>query len=245
LYTFLLQTKSFAVTPTATATSAPTDPEKEQNLLDQINNLKEKVASKVAELKLVEKRGIVVLVNQTSGNKITTTDLADQTRFVDVDEITKFASPSAKGTFGISDITKGMRLSVIGLYNKQSKRILARDIEVVTLPMFVSGTVKDIDKVNFTVTIVSQNQTSIIVDIENVTKTSVYTDEDGVARGGFSKIVAGERVYVSGYPSISEKNRMTATRIIAFPELAKDSKVIVAQPTAEEISPTPTKKVVR
>jgi hypothetical protein len=224
-------------------TPATTDAEKEQKLIDQINNLKEKVASKVAELRLVEKRGIIGIVTEVSGNKITLSDTADQTRLIDVDELTNFSSPSAKGTFGISDISKGTKLSIVGLYNKQSKRILARFVESYIVPSFVTGIVVDVDSANFTMTVLSENKNETIVDIENVTRTSTYTEEDDITRAGFSKIAQGDRVHVIGYPDRREKNRITGTRILIFPDLPKNPKINIPDSIKneeEEITPTVT-----
>ena len=77
--------------------------------------------------KLVEKRGIIGTVTDSSDTQITVTDIAGNIRFVDVDELTKFYSSDSK-TFGISDIKNGMTIGVLGLYNKQSRRILAREV---------------------------------------------------------------------------------------------------------------------
>ena len=96
-YHLLLIANVSAVTPTVTVSSSET----------QINQLKDRIASRVAELKLVQRRGIVGTANEISDTQITLTDVQNNTRFVDVDELTKFASPSAKGSFGISDIGKG------------------------------------------------------------------------------------------------------------------------------------------
>lgn len=241
----------FAVSPTIkptgetklTPSPASTSEEKQQNLIDQINNLKEKVASKVAELRLVEKRGIIGVVNQSSDNKITVTDSVGTTRYVDVDELTKFSSSDSKSSFGISDITKGMTISVIGLYNKDSKRILARFVDAYTVPIFLTGQIVDLDKVNFTVTVATADQNKTTVDIENITKTATYTDADDLTKAGFSKLSIGERVHVMGYINKEDKKRVTATRLIAFPELPKNPKIAVpVETTNENETPTPASK---
>ncbi len=240
----------FAVTPSVKPTGSASDEkvtpepqttseEKQKNLIDQINNLKEKVASKVAELRLVEKRGIIGVVTQTSDNKITMNDVNGETRYVDVDELTKFSSPDEKGTFGISDITKGMQLSVIGLYNKDSKRILARFVDVVPLPFYVSGQVSAIDKVNFTITVINAEQDKALVDIENITKISTSTEADGLSKIGFSKLQTGDRVHIFGYANKNDKKRLTATRIIVFSELTKNPKIVMPN-TEEEQTPEAT-----
>src|SRR5690348_9180787 len=122
------------------AATTPTPSPTPQNTLEQqISNLKDKIASRVAQLKLVDKRGIIGTVTDVNLTQITLTDSKGDTRFIDIDELTKFSSPSAKSNFGISDITKGSILGVLGLYNRESRRILARFVDVIVLPAEISG----------------------------------------------------------------------------------------------------------
>src|SRR2546423_2045460 len=118
IVSFILLPHVFALTPTANPTGTnPTVSQKQDVLVNQINQLKEKIASRVAELNLVEKRGVIGTVSDVSANQISITDITGKTRYVDVDEITKFSSSQAKKSFGLSDLTKGTRISVLGLYN--------------------------------------------------------------------------------------------------------------------------------
>ncbi len=164
----LLQVSSsvvLALTPTPAATTTPTGSPKQTGILEQINNLKDKIASKVAELNLVEKRGLIGTVTEVTSTQLTINDVQDQTRFIDVDEITKFTSDSSKsGTFGISDITKGSVVTILGLYNKDSRRLLARFVDVGPLPVYASGNVSDSDKINYTVSVKTNDQKTILAD---------------------------------------------------------------------------------
>lgn len=214
-----------------TTTTKPTGGTGEK-LIDEINNLREKVASKVAELNLVEKRGIFLTVTDVTGNKISGTDITNEARITDVDELTKFSSPSSK-TFGISDITGGSKISIIGLYNKQSKRILARFVATETLPVFITGVISEINKANFTITVLSEDKKNTLVDIENITKTSVYSKDDGITKLGFSKLSVSDRVHVVGYSDLEEKNRIAATRVLIFPKLPKNPNISVNQPSSD------------
>ena len=109
-----------AQTPTVKPTAEPTISEKlNEKLNSQINKLKDKIASRVSELNLVEKKGVTGIVSEVSTNKITLNDISGNTKLIDIDEITKFSSSSARGTFGLSDLTKGTKVNVLGLYNKQ------------------------------------------------------------------------------------------------------------------------------
>src|SRR5258708_2265324 len=71
-------------TPTASPSASQAANEK---LNKEIDQLKEKIASHVAELNLVEKRGVLGTVTDSSNNQVTLTDISGNTQFVDVDEI--------------------------------------------------------------------------------------------------------------------------------------------------------------
>ncbi|MCL5970705.1 MAG: hypothetical protein M1450_04365 [Patescibacteria group bacterium] len=203
---------------------------------EQIDDLKTKIASRVAQLKLVEKRGTLGSVTDSSNTQITLSTLDGQTRFIDVDELTKFSSPSSK-TFGISDIKKGMNISVIGLYNKQSRRILARVISTVTIPKIAYGTVSTIDTKNHTFLLVTENE-KLVIDVETITKTSSYSKElDEQEESGFSKIKTQDNAYVIGYTDTQNKNQLLASKILLFPDFPNNPKIIVA-PEALKNDPT-------
>ncbi|GIW61863.1 MAG: hypothetical protein KatS3mg089_0715 [Patescibacteria group bacterium] len=226
---------ALAVTPTSFS-AQPTSESTVENLSSQINKLKEKIATRVAQLKLVEKRGIVGTVQEINGMVITLSDVNNKIRIVDVDEITKFSSNS-KESFGISDIKRGDKLSVIGLYNKDSQRILARFITKTTIPVFISGTLSNRNNEDFTITVVTGDLKRYLVDIEKVTKTNVFTG-DQTERSGFSKLSVGERIVVIGYPHINERNRIVATRVIHFPTLPKNPKIVIPENSSDETVPS-------
>ncbi len=220
--------KTYAATATPTPSPKPTSESVTEKLSNQINDLKEKIASRVAQLKLVEKKGILGSVKDASSTQMTITDISGANRVIDVDEITKFSSPSAKDSFGISDIKPGMKLSVIGLYNKDSQRLLARFVNSFTIPLYLSGAITNVDKENYTVTLQMEGGKSYLVDIESVTKTLDYSTIDSPVKSGFSKIENGTRAVIIGYADKKQANRMVATRILIFPNLPKNPLVVVA-----------------
>src|SRR3972149_12145987 len=80
--------------------------------LEKIQKLKEMVASRVAELKLVEKRGILGTVKEVSKNtQLTIEDNKGNLRIIDIDELTRFQGLSASKSFGISDVKAGDLMS--------------------------------------------------------------------------------------------------------------------------------------
>lgn len=207
------------------------------NLESQIDELKDRIASRVAELKLVEKRGIIGVVAGASQTQITLTDNKNETRFVDVDELTKFDGRARD--FGISDIKEGQTLGVLGLYNKQSRRLLARVITELTIPTFVNGVIEKKDEDSFTLTIVDIKDKVYIADYERSTKAFSYTKKDGLQRSGFSEIEARQNVIIS-FTKNNEQTRISADRIIIFPEIPKNPNIAIEVETTPIASPTAT-----
>ncbi|HZJ18412.1 MAG TPA: DUF5666 domain-containing protein [Patescibacteria group bacterium] len=210
---------SFAATPTKT----PTIISQENTEAKQLDNLKSKIASRVAELNLVEKRGITGTVEEASGTQIVLIDIKGDKRYIDVDELTRFYSPDSK-SFGISDITKGNTLGIIGLYNKQSKRIMAREIDVITLPKIIQGAVFSVDNKKNTFRLISEKE-KITVDVATITKTFEYTKKKDIASSGFSKLSENQNVLVFGYLDKNDKNTLLASKIIIFSEIPKNPKI--------------------
>lgn len=232
-----------AQTPSPVKSASPTVNETlNEKLNTQINELKDKIASRVTELKLVEKRGVVGTVSETSTNRVTLIDTQGKTKLIDIDEITKFSSSASK-TFGLSDLTKGTKVTVLGLYNKESKRILARFISTSVNPVFLTGGISEIDARNFVITVSSADGKKTRVDIGTTTRIS-STDTDGeLLRIGFAKLIVSDRVIVTGYPDKTDPELLVAQRLVVLSELPKDPKINIITPTPTAIPTTPVRRV--
>jgi hypothetical protein len=217
----LSSSKAFSASP------VPSTSPDQSAITQQIDDLKTRIASRVAQLNLVEKKGIIGTVSDVTTTQITLNDINGNIRFVDVDELTKFANAniSKNTTFGISDVQKGMTIGIVGTYNKQSRRILARIITVLTLPKIFVGVVDSVDNKNYNFYIISENNTKTFIDVENITKTYSYTSPGPIVTAGFSKIKADETVVTIGYPDKQNPNHIIASRIILLPGVAKSPKI--------------------
>jgi hypothetical protein len=228
-------TQAFGATPTISPSpvASPTAmPDAEA-----LQNLKDRIASRVAQLKLVEKRGFVGTVTDVDEIQLTLRDLTGATRFVDVDELTRFSSPSARGNFGISDIKPGTTVGVLGLYNKQSKRLLARFVNVTTNQTVINGVVSGIDPKNFTISLTTYDNTSYTIDVQSTTRTLVSEKAGSpLTRSGFSRITKGERIVVVGIAT-EASNTLTALRIIRLPSVAIPQSVVLF--SDDQLTPTP------
>lgn len=212
----LLALPSYAATPTSTP--SPVE--------QQIDELKDKIASRVAQLKLVEKRGVIGTVTDTSDTQITLTDVKGDTRFIDVDELTKFIPLSSTTTsFGISDIKKGDTLGVLGLYNKQSRRILARAIYQEDLPKMIHGYIAKIDSDNYVLSVAADNNDQFEVSVDTTTKTLSYDKmSQNLVRSGFSRLKEEEKIFTTGASDPKNSKLISADSIIVFPDILKSVK---------------------
>ncbi len=235
-FCLILPLSSFAQTTTPSKTEVPTSDD-QKKINTKIDELKDRVASRVAQLKLVEKRGTIGTVESVSDTQITVNDLNNKPRIIDVDEFTKFSSPDID-SFGISDIKRGSKISAIGLYNKESQRLLARFVNEVTIPLFLYGVISQKDEEGFTIILSTEDGTNYTVDIEKITKTFAYEDAD-LSASGFTKIKNLENALIVGYSDPKEKDRITAARIIIFPDLPKNPKVLIPE---DLVSASPTQK---
>ena len=207
-----------------------------------IDQIKDKVASRVAELKLVEKRGIVGIVESVKGNQIRITDLNENTRIIDVDELTKFSS-SDNNNFDLSDISKGSKISAIGLYNKESERLLARFVNEISIPEFISGVINNINDDDFTINLTTQKGKKYILDIEKTTKSYLLTNGD-LETAGFSDYQSQQNAIIIGFKDPKDENKLSVSKIVILPILSKNPKANVQKTSdAKDISnssPSPT-----
>lgn len=185
----------------------------------QIEKIKDLVASKVAELKLVDKRGVLGTVKSKTNTQINVTNSRGEAAQIDIDELTKFNGTTSKEDFGISDVEKGDVLSFIGLYNKETKKLLARFVSRATnIPENIDGKITSIDKKEFTFDIVDENGKTKTINVESSTKTNSYDNGD-TAKSGFSKLEEGQRVIVVGFKDPKVTTQINAERIVQFTSL--------------------------
>lgn len=232
IFSLLFTGQAFAAT-TAQPTGA-----NNQTLNNQINQLKDKIASRVSQLNLVEKRGIIGTIQDVNSSKVTLLDTKGENRYIDIDEITKFSSAAGSG-ITVSDLKKGMEISVLGIYNKESQRILARFVSVTSVPTRYNGEITSIDKQNYRITMMTDDQKSQNVDIESTTKVSSYTPDAGLTRYGFSKLSVGDRIEAIGYPDKKDASLLITDRLIDLLNAPKNPNISIVTPTSSPtIAPT-------
>lgn len=199
------------LTPTA-APSTNQVPESDEEI-ERVQRIKDIVASKVAELNLVEKKGIIATVTEVGSTEIKGVDYKDNNITIDVDELTKFDFDDEN--FGISDLEVGQIYSFVGLYNRDSEKLLARFIsQPASIPDYIDGAISELNEDDFQISLIDKDGNTYLVDIENSTDTVVIDEEGGLEESGFSSLEVGQRVIAVGF--IDEDNEMSASRLIHF-----------------------------
>lgn len=209
------------ITPT-TEPSTNQVPESDEEI-ERVQRIKDIVASKVAELNLVEKKGIIATVTEVGSTEIKAIDNKDQNITIDVDELTNFDFDEED--FGISDLEIGQVYSFVGLYNRDSEKLLARFIsQPASIPDYVDGAISEINEDDFQITLVNAQGDSFVVDIETSTDTLIIDENGGLEESGFSDLLKGQRVIAVGF--LDEENSMSASRLIHFAVIPPPVEVI-------------------
>lgn len=211
---FQLSTINFVLAQTSTPAKGGATPTPDKN----VTELKERIATQVARLNIIKKRGILGSSSDVSNSQLVIVDIKGNKRFVDVDELTKFEDLKA----GISDLKKDDSVQVLGLYNTESKRMLARFIKKSTRLERLVGEVQDLDDKNFIVEVVLQDATDTkVIEIEKTTKIQEL-EKGEILKSGFSKIRIGEKIIAVGF---TKDNVLQANRILLLPELSPNIKI--------------------
>jgi len=209
------------VTPSA-APSANQVPESDEEI-ERVQRIKDIVASKVAELNLVEKKGIIATVTEVSSTEIKAIDYKNKNVTVDVDELTNFDFEDED--FGISDLEVGEVYSFVGLYNKDSEKLLARFIsQPKSIPNYLEGAISEINEDDFQITIVNAEGKSTTIDIETSTDIMLVDASGGFDDSGFSAFEVGQRVIAAGFTNNDDE--FSVTRVIHFEQIPPPVEVL-------------------
>lgn len=197
------------ITPTVKSTPTPTASK-------QIEDLKDRLATKVAELKGRERKVVFGNIKSLTLTTMVIETLTKDLKIERTDEIVVYKTTKGNNAKYDSDtLSKGDAVVVFGYYDSTLDLLDANIIAVQTNSLKnVAGTVKEIDRSDFTLTVTDYKGFEIVVDIETTTKTNIVNPDAKIEKFGFSKIQAGDRVQVVGTPNIKEDNRISGLRIL-------------------------------
>lgn len=231
---------TFAANPTPTP-AGETTPSATTfiNKLKQIETLKEKIATKVAQLRESEKGAAGGTIKSLGDTNITlATKNGDKTYSYSDDTVFFDMRDGEKGEPQPVSFAKklkvGFRIVIFGYYDTNRTTLSAKYIYVVSNPVHLVGKIADIDKSNYTIT-VKEAQGNTLVDIETYTRISLFSKKTGIVRSGFSKLSENNTVHIFASPNPKDENRVSALKILAL-SFANTSAV---SPTATVKNSTP------
>lgn len=230
-----------AATPSGTQTPTMTPANK------QIEDLKNRLATKAAELKQLERRGMDGTVKSKTITTLTMETAVKDVKIELTDDIKIFEMIKGKRTtLSIDDVTPDDRITVFGEYDTTIDILKAKVIVIQngTVPTQIEGTIGEVNKPDYSFTVLTGDQKTYTIDFETTTKTNLWSSDGTLVKGGFSKIVAGNIVVITGTPVPKKTDRISAARILNLGDLtgaiASDTKASSASASAKA-TPTPTK----
>ena len=225
-FIFLLPFRVHAAVATASVTATPI---KNQ----QVEDLKERLATKVAQLRQSERRAIYGTVKSTTISTLTIETANKDIKIELTDDIKVFQSLKSKRTaLTVENVAKDDVVSIFGDWDTTVEVLKAKVIFIHSTAGEVQrivGTISEAKKADYTITVSAPDGKTFIVDFETLTKTNVWTKEKGVEKGGFSKLIVGDTILVVGTAVPKKENRISALRILNIGNL-----------TGEKPAPTPT-----
>lgn len=227
----------------ATATSSPTVKPTTQNNLD---NLKERLATKVAELRDVVTRALSGTITSVSISSamLETTTKNYKIEFEDEMKVAQIIN-GKRTSLTLEDLGKNDRVTVFGSYDTTLELLKAKFIFIEsnkTLTRII-GTITDIDREGFAITVLTSDGKTMTADIEKTTKATGWSAADGVVKSGFSKMTIGDTVHVIGTLDPKKDTNISAARILDLGNLSGEIIPTVTLAPTVETSPSATPKV--
>lgn len=183
----------------------------------KIEDLKDRLATKVAQLRQTSRKAIFGTVKSTS-----LTNVVVETRTKDIkielsDELKVIQYLKGKRTtLSVEDIAKGDAVAVFGQYDSTLDLLKATVVFIQgPSPELVNGTVTAREEKAFTITLTTLQNQVYTIDIEKSTKTLAWDREKKeLVKSGFSKVATGSAIHVVGTSVPKAERRISATRIL-------------------------------
>jgi len=230
----LFANKAFVQAQTATSTASPA----EESKAKQIEDLKERVATKVAELRNFQPKAISGKVKSQTVSTMTIETKTKDLKIELTDGIKVVQYLKNKRTkLTTDDVDNGDKVVVFGQYDMTIDILKAKFILIDnTAPIiYVNGIVKETSEVDFTLTVETQEGIVYIADVERGTKTNQWRNSQ-LEKGGFSKISIGDIVHIVGTAVPKVDKRVSAMRILDIGQVTGD---VSTSPTTDTATPSP------
>lgn len=223
LFLLVVQHKSLAQTGSISPTSSakkitPTDAKPTVIIDKEIKILKDKIATKVSQLRELDKKIISGKLSKKSNDSFEVEQEDKKIYSVDFDQnLIKIISLDSldKETVDYANLKKGDYLIIEG--NLIDNSIVPIVIYKSSLYVVDSGKITDINQDDFNLDIFSGKKDSITLDIETTTKQlGIDLKTLKIAKYGFSKIKTGDIIHFAAIQN--KKGRYSAIRTLVIPQ---------------------------
>lgn len=220
---FKLVSNAIAQTPEATDSPAVNrvgeDDSGSRSTLDKINLLKEKVASKVAQLQKSIQFAADGNITEIE-EEILTFSADGEEKTITTDETTRYLSRSSRlktTTADLSDLAVNDNVTILGSEQIGTDLVTAKLIIKTPQVVFFTGVIGKVDSDGGTLTI-KEKDSEYIFDYEVYTDSMLLNSEtEKLESGGFSKLEKDQQLQILAVPQKGSENRFTALRLVIIP----------------------------
>jgi hypothetical protein len=205
-------TKSASPSAKTASASAAVDEEK-------VKALKDKLATKVAELRQNQKRGFFGEVAAVAKSSFTLVTDKGEVRVHFTEDTLFFKLGKDKTAAKVEDVKNGLSASVLGLYDEENKQENAKVVLLQTGTKFFVGEITDINKVAGSITLKNKKAETQIFDYEKTTTADeVTTLSKKMTKSGLSRLAIGDRLLIWGTPSEDDSKKTSIVRLLRIPK---------------------------
>lgn len=187
-----------------------------------MDDLKERLATKVAELRQTQKKAMYGTITAVTVSTFTVDTGTNNLKIELTDDIQVFQLIKGKRTeLTTEDLAEDDIVTVFGEFDTGLDLLRAKVVVIQSAALVrVSGVVKEIDEEEFTVTLTTKEGLDYIIDIEKTTNALAFDREKGLVKGGFSKLETGRTIHVVGTAVAKQDRRISAARLIDLGNLS-------------------------
>jgi len=228
LTTLLIAICFFAITlpvyaQTASVAATPMDSKSQQ-----IEDLKDRLATKVAELRQSKRMAVYGTIKSVSISTFVVETKTKDLKIELTDDLKVFQMLKGKRTeLKTDNLEKGDIVTVFGEYDTTLELLQAKMVFIqAAQPVQIAGTVTATNKDDYTITIETADKKTYTIDFETVTKTTLWNGT-ALAKGGFSTFIAGDTIFVTGSAIPKKENRISAARITDLPSQVRGAAISI------------------
>lgn len=221
IFTVSVPVLAQTTTPTGAVTNGPTAAPTSAVTKD-VQDLKNKLATKVSELRKQNQKAVSGVVSEINAKTITIKDAEDKSVQVKIDDVLTHAfeiNGTVKKEVKVDTLEKGDYIIISGPATDNT--VTANTIYKDEQYLVGSGKITKVNSTDFSIAVATEDKENLTIDVENTTR-RLLVDSKTLAKEviGFTKIKEGDTVhYVLKKTGLEKvKDRFGALRIVIIPQ---------------------------